>query len=58
MAPLVQSFFSLKERYLDVDIGVFDFVLRCIEGPYQGKTLNINTSPNGDLIGGAPGCNL
>ena len=57
MAPLVQSFFDLSERYLDIDIGVFDYVLRCIDGPYLGKTLYINSSPNGEIIGGEPGYN-
>jgi len=57
MAPLVDAFYDVRERYLDVDIGVFDFALRCIEGPYEGKVFYINTSPSGELIGGAPGYN-
>ena len=55
MAPLVSRFFDTREKYLDVDIGVFDYALRCIEGPYNGKVFNVNTSPNGEIIGGAPG---
>ena len=55
MAPLVSKFYENKEKYLEVDIGVFDYALRCIEGPYSGKVFNINTSPNGEIIGGAPG---
>jgi len=57
MAPLIETFFETGERYLDIDIGVFDYVLRCIEGPYIGKTIYINSSPNGEVIGGAPGYN-
>jgi hypothetical protein len=55
MAPLVSKFFDVREKYLDVDIGVFDFALRCIEGPYVGKVFHVNTSPNGEIIGGATG---
>jgi hypothetical protein len=55
MAPLVSKFFDIREKYLDVDIGVFDFALRCIEGPYVGKVFHVNTSPNGEIIGGASG---
>ena len=55
MAPLVSKFYQTKDRFLDVDIGVFDYALRCIEGPYAGKAFNVNTSPNGEIIGGAPG---
>ncbi len=55
MAPLVSKYFDKREKYLDVDIGVFDYALRCIEGPYIGKVFNVNTSPNGEIIGGASG---
>lgn len=34
IAPLVSNFFDNKDRYLDIDLGVFDFVLKCIDGPY------------------------
>lgn len=53
VAPLSSTFFENKDRYLDIDLGVFDFVLRCIDGPYQGKFFYINTSPHGEVIGGA-----
>ena len=33
-APLLTQLSDTKERFLDIDIGVFDYVLRCIEGPY------------------------
>jgi hypothetical protein len=55
MAPLVSKAADTHERFLDVDIGVFDFTLKCIGGTYLGKTFNVNTSPNGEIIGGAPG---
>lgn len=55
MAPLSQTCFLGKEDYHQIDIGVFDYALRCIEGPYRGKFFHINTSPNGETIGGAPG---
>lgn len=54
---MAANFFGIKERYLDIDIGVFDYALRCIDGPYMGKFFHINTSPNGEIIGGAPGYN-
>lgn len=57
MAPLVSDYYESSERYLDVDIGVFDYALRCIEGPFNGKMFYINSSPSGELIGGAPGYN-
>ena len=53
-----QAYFDNRETYLDVDIGVFDYMLRCISGPFIGKTFHLNTSPSGELIGGAPGYNL
>ena len=53
MAPLASHYFDNKERYLDIDLGVFDYVLKCIEGPFQGKFFYINTTPNGEIIGGA-----
>lgn len=56
-APLAEKYFFTKEKYLDLDIGVFDYVLRCIDGPYLGKYFHINTSPSGETIGGAPSYN-
>lgn len=54
MAPMSYKFFGNSERYEDIDIGIFDYVLRCIDGPYYDKYFHINTSHNGDVIGGAP----
>ena len=54
MAPYSHTMFHTKERYQDIDIGVFDYVLRCINGPYTDKYFHIKTCPNGEVIGGAP----
>jgi hypothetical protein len=58
IAELASNYFEPKENYLDVDIGTFDYVLRCIEGPYLGKFFYVNTSPNGEIIGGALGYDM
>jgi hypothetical protein len=44
----------MRERLEDLDIGVFDYVLRCIDGPYYDKYFHIKTSATGEVIGGAP----
>lgn len=54
MAPMSLNFFNHAERYEDIDIGVFDYVLRCIDGPYLDKYLHIKQTPQGEIIGGAP----
>ena len=33
---------------------MFDYVLRCIDGPYYDKYFHVKTSPGGEVIGGAP----
>lgn len=58
MAPLSQDFFNDNDRYLDIDIGVFDYVFKCIKGPYAGKFFYVNTSPSGEIIGGAKDYNM
>lgn len=54
IAPLSQDYFNNNDRYLDIDIGVFDYVFKCVDGPYTGKFFYINTSPHGEIIGGKP----
>jgi len=53
VANLSEQFFEVKEKFFDIDIGVYDYVLKCIDGPYLGKFVYINTSPNGEVIGGS-----
>jgi hypothetical protein len=53
VAPYSQDCFEPKDRFLDIDIGVYDYVLKCIDGPFQGKFVYLNTSPMGEIIGGA-----
>ncbi|CDW79355.1 ppp1r13b protein [Stylonychia lemnae] len=52
LAPLSQDYFNSNDRYLDIDIGVFDYAFKCIQGPYAGKFFYINSSPHGEIIGG------
>lgn len=50
---MVHEYFNPSETYYDIDIGVFDYVFKCIDGPYAGKFFYVNTSPHGEIIGGA-----
>lgn len=52
-APYSSEYFEPRDRFLDIDIGVYDFVMKCIEGPFAGKFIHLNTSPLGEVIGGA-----
>jgi hypothetical protein len=45
MAPLSFGFFSTLERWDEIDVGVYDFVLRCIDGTYLDKYLHIKQTP-------------
>ena len=45
--------FDIKEKFLDIDIGVIDYVLKCVYGPFYNKFVYINTSSIGETIGGA-----
>jgi hypothetical protein len=53
IAAFSQECYYPKDRFLDIDIGVFDYVLKCIDGPFQGKFFYINTSPLGEILGGS-----
>ena len=52
-APLTTSLLSDMKRFPDLDIGVFDYVLKCVEGPFFNKLLYINTSEVGEVFGGS-----
>jgi hypothetical protein len=52
VAILSSDIFDIKEKFFDIDIGVYDYVLKCIDGPFIGKFVFINTSPLGEVIGG------
>lgn len=52
VAPYSAECYEPRDRFLDIDIGVYDYVLKCIEGPFQGKFIYLNTSPMGEIIGG------
>ena len=34
LAPYSSECFEPKDRFIDIDIGVYDYVLKCIEGPF------------------------
>lgn len=53
MAALSSEFFDIKDKLMDIDIGVIDYVLKCVDGPFYNKFIYINTSSVGETIGGA-----
>jgi len=53
LAPLSEDYYNNNDRYLDIDIGVFDYIFKSISGPYAGKFFYVNTSPHGEIIGGS-----
>jgi len=52
LAILTDEVLDVKERFVDIDIGVFDYVLKCIEGPFTGRFIYISTAPEGEIVGG------
>lgn len=50
-APLTKNFFDPNEHFSDFDSGVFDYVLKCIEGSYCSKFIYLNTA-SPEIIGG------
>ena len=46
------EYFIPNETFYDIDLGVFDYVFKCVSGPFKTKYFYINTSPHGEVIGG------
>ena len=50
-ASLIQNFFNERDQFFDIDPGVYDYVIKCIDGIYTGRFLHINQSSKKEVFG-------
>ena len=39
--------------FVEIDIGAYDHLLKCIDGPFSGRFIYISTAPRGEILGGS-----
>ena len=54
LAPLLSESFGKNESFAALaEKEIFNYLLKCTDGIYEGKFLFINTTPDGELFGSA-----